>query len=1081
MRIGVDKFYPPQVDTPRFLFRERIVHDLVLRCGARKPLLVVEAQAGQGKTTIIKQFLDHLGTDAAWYQVTQEDADPAFFLTALALCLANKFPNYPLTPDIEPPSGNLARVDLPSRLDQLLRPLGDILADDLYLVFDDLHLLSAHSVSLGIIGYLIERAPSHLHCILSSREPLDLDALAALGPRDLIVLGNRELMLRNDEVADLFDQVFGITLSHETIQEISLKTDGWIMGALLVGLQMTAQHRQMPDRNGPTGKDMREYFRGKVFAPLEPALHGPLLQLSLLEDIPVALARTLTGVPEIGVALDGLARRNVFIRRLDPAGTIFGLHHLFRQFLREKAEAELAVEHIRRIHQQAGAYFLDRDNPTKALRAYVRAKDYDAIETTLRRCGTTMLAANQTATLATILGALPAPALAGHGWTALTLALALLDFAPARALPLLSQALEVFSRSGDALGELLCLAHSIAIHITTTGHYREGADLLARAEAIFTQTADQLDVCTTILVARSLAMGHSIFLADAEGAIGYAEPALELARRENCVNFEAVLLMVIGYIRIFAGELALARPWLEQAADLLERPGVGSFNALAIRMMCFNFLFHDGDFANYHEQKNRMVATIGQVLFSQSIAGPFCHVWEMDIALNEGRFEDVLDMAAAALAQRPPLRPHLASQVLQLQAVALAKTGQPEAALDLLARSRHLRELAGGPYFLALHALIEGLVRACCGDGEAALAQLTEGIDRARRMPSAYLESGGLLHRAAVHLGRGDQERAATDLTRGLGLMRRNGYRHFWVWLPEAIRTALGFAVARGIELGYARALAAQRLDAAIRDDGMPIPHLVFRILGGFTLLRQGAVVLEAEALTPAQRELLCLLIASPDLKMAQETAQLHFWPDSPAGAAKTSFDTMLSRLRKALAGALPENTAQHYLSRDKGIVWLQHCRVDAHDFLDAVHQGLGHWRLGERWQAGNAFTRAEALWRGEFAPGVTGEDRVRVFREGLVEALHQMALVWCDHLAESDRTQQALRLAEKAVAADPLNDAPWGLLYRLRGRRSAIAARQVLTRFAKRLRDDDYTEEEIAAILDGIVTSAAKVAIPAH
>ena len=1076
MHIRADKFYPPQVDSPQFLFRERIVGELLRQCTSRNPDLILEAQAGQGKTTIIKQFLNQLGMASVWYQVGPEDADPAFFLLAIQACIANLLPDcLSSVSETGLTGGDIAFFDLPKRIDLLLNDLRSCLKNDLYMVFDDLHNLILNESSLFILNYLVENAPPKLHFILSSREPLPLDAWQSFrGSRNLIGIGNRELALNENEIADFFQQVFHLPLSHEDILEISAHTDGWVMGVLLLGLQMM-QRQGLPPLvgRGEMGRpDILEYFRLKIFDPLEPKLHGPLLILSLLDEIPVSLAETLTTEVTIGAELSRLAQRNIFIRQLDARSTIFGLHHLFRQFLREKARQELSPETIRQIYRLAGQFFSQRDNPAQALGYLLQARDYQAIEEVLQRSGTAMLAANQTATLSSILGQVPESDLARLGWVPFYLALAHLDFAPARALPLLSKALAVFSARKDELGELLCLAHIISIHITTTGHYREGEELLARAEQLFSRTEETLDASTTILLGGSLAMGRSIFLADTDTAILYADQALTLARAEGLVNFEAALLMIQGYIQIFAGRLAQTRPWLERAFALANRPEVGSFNCLAMRMMLFNFLFHDGDFANYFEQKNQLVAMFGQTLVSQSIAGPFCYIWEMDIALNQGRFEEALDLAGQALALQPRLSPHLRSQILQLQAVTLALVGQPGPALAAAEEATRLREQAGGLYFITLNKLLAGLTHGLRGEHDQAVALLTEGIEGARRMPTAYLEACGLMHRGAVHLDRADHIRARRDIESGLNLMRLNDYRHFWAWTPQAIQAVLKFAVARGIEPDYIRSLAAERIDVVLLNTGAIVPLIEFRTLGGFSILYRGTPILTAEALTPGQRELLCLLLASPGLKIAQDTAQLLFWPDSSPGAAKAKFDTMISRLRKTLAEVLPENTAHSYLNRDKGMVWLANCRVDARDFLKAVNRGLEHCRAQEFWQAGNAFSRAEALWAGEFAPGITGDDQVRSFRDGLTKSLARMALTWCERLDMRNRPQPALELAEKALRADPLNETLWALLYRLHGRSSAIQARQVLNRFSKLLQSEEYPEHEIAEFIKGITST---------
>ncbi len=201
--------------------------------------------------------------------------------------------------------------------------------------------------------------------------------------------------------------------------------------------------------------------------------------------------------------------------------------------------------------------------------------------------------------------------------------------------------------------------------------------------------------------------------------------------------------------------------------------------------------------------------------------------------------------------------------------------------------SERLREEAGGLYFITLNKLLVGLTQGLCGRRDRAIALLTAGIDHARRMPTDYLEACGLLHRGQIHLDRGDHQQARCDLEAGLSLMRKNDYRHFWAWTPAAIGAVLGFAVSRGIEPGYARALAAQRLNVALQEDGTVIPRLEFLTLGGFAILYRGSTLLNAEDLTPAQREFLCILLASPGLKMAQK-ASSFISGGQPAGFRKS-------------------------------------------------------------------------------------------------------------------------------------------------------------------------------------------------
>jgi ATP/maltotriose-dependent transcriptional regulator MalT/DNA-binding SARP family transcriptional activator len=958
--------------------------------------------------------------------------------------------------------------DLCRRIDLILNDLQTNLRDEILFVFDDLHYLIRHEASLYVLNYLIENAPPKLRFILSTREPIALPAVYRT-ENNLAVITNEDLAFGLGEIADFFEQVLALPVSYDTARTVHSITGGWVMGVVLLGLHLAQKTAEplLEEWLHEGRREIRGYFRRMIFTPLEQRLHLPLLRLSLLEVIPVQLAKELTNIHDIGAELDHLAQRNIFIRSLGPGFDIYGMHHLFRDFLREKARETLSSEDIQHIYRQAGLYFYRKAMMAQALRYLVLAEDYREVERVLQGSGMSMLAENQTATLVDIISEIPSQELNRLGWAPFVLGLAYLDFSPARALPLLSSAYAYFSGQRDELGELLSLAHIISVHITTIGHHREAEGHLARAGELFAKLSDSLDSFATISLARSLAMGYGFILADNATATSYATHALTVAREIHLVNFKAALLTVMGSLGIFVGDRSLSHLWLEQAAALVYRPEVGSFNRLGVRMMLLDHLFHDGQFDNYLDQKKQLVEEVGMKLFSQSITRPSTFIWEMDIAINQGKLDEVLKIAVQALQE--PLSPHIRSQVMQLQAVALAMRGHTGQALEAAAEATNLRAQSGGEYFITLNTILTGLTNGICGDHAKAIELLTEGIENARHMPAEYLESCGLMHRGALYLSLGEHEAAAKDIETGLQIMRRNAYKHFWAWAPGSIRAVLGFAVARGIEADYARILAAERIDTDFREDGKEIPLLTVNTLGEFTILCKGIPILRAEDFTPAQRDLLYMLLSSPGLKIAQETAQLYFWPDSNEEAAKVNLHTLVSRLRKVLAKVLPENMVQDYLIQDKGLVWLARCRVDSHEFLDCVKRGLGHCEQQEFWQAGNAFTCANALWKGEYASGLLGEDRVYHFRTTLTKALVNMALVWEGQLVDADRLQPAIDLVEKALGADPLNESLWILLYRLHGRLSAIQARLVLHRFATLLRSEDYSEKEIPALVERI------------
>lgn len=648
-----------------------------------------------------------------------------------------------------------------------------------------------------------------------------------------------------------------------------------------------------------------------------------------------------------------------------------------------------------------------------------------------------------------------------------------MDSEPQRILHLLDRALEIFSRQGDKRGELLTLSHLMSIHISTTGYCKESEEYLERAERMFYEVADSLSVYMTILVARSLALSFCVLLGDMGRASQFSTLAYSLANRHKIVNFQAALLMVKGYEQIFAGNTAQTFMYLEQAAPYIHNLEVGTFNALGIRVMLFNFLFHNGDFDNYFDQRDQLISIMGRKIFAQSIAGPFCYLWEIDIALNRGRTDEAMELTEQLISQKDKgLSPHLLSQALQFKAFILATRGHKDEALQIVEESVKLRKVAKGNYFIALNKILTGLTYGHCGLHESALELLSEGIGCSRQLPTEYIDACGILHRASLHIQMGNGEEACRDLEVGLRLMRQNSYVHFWAWTPAAMQPILELAVRHGIE--PARKLAAGRIEMALPDSGGTIPLLRVKTFGGLRLALGDKEVLASEDLTPTQRTLICLLVSSPGMKIGQEQVQLFLWPDSSQEKARVNFDTLLSRLRKSIDKAIKPLSVKSYCKLQKGILLLDNCRIDAIDFIEKSEEGLRHARLQEFWQAGNLFLQAHRLWQGRFVPEVTGGHQIRNFRDKLFGHLQELTLKWCEILAESDRNREAITIAEKALRYEPTNHSLVRLLYNLHRNSPVIEARQVLKQFTTTLQNQNYPEEEIAELVREITADSS-------
>ena len=86
-----NKFYPPRINRSQSLQRYNLITERLGSPGSLRKIIVIEAQAGQGKTTLAYQYLDHGDHPFIWYQIGSEDSDPVLFLSALHFALSRQF------------------------------------------------------------------------------------------------------------------------------------------------------------------------------------------------------------------------------------------------------------------------------------------------------------------------------------------------------------------------------------------------------------------------------------------------------------------------------------------------------------------------------------------------------------------------------------------------------------------------------------------------------------------------------------------------------------------------------------------------------------------------------------------------------------------------------------------------------------------------------------------------------------------------------------------------------------------------------------------------------------------------------
>ena len=1076
------KFYPPRIDAGTTLFRPLLVEEILGDAASSCKAIVIEAQAGQGKSTLAIQFLHHFGLRFCWHQVGPEDGDPALLLSSLLDNLSRRLPgftSYRLAEILR--QEELDSIDIIHCANILLTDLDLHLADDLYIVFDDLHLAEQLPLFNGLLSHIIDTSPPRLHFLLISRRPLALTAKALRQGTDFIMLANHHLCFTLKEVEDLFATVLQSPISKGQAEEIRQQTRGWIMGILLATRGKSATENDVPAPTGRTRiptdlstEQILAYFRGEILAQLPKELHTHMMQLSLLDSIPVELSINITGREEMGAILTDLMLDNFFLYPLDEYHREFRFHHLFQEFLQEQTRRHLSEKEINNTYRIAAAHYLHRGSIVQALGYYQKSANYPLMEEILRREGLKLIARNRTVSLLRLLATVPADQLQRHAWLSFFTAILHSDTAPKKALPLLESSCRQFIAAGDQIGELLCLVHLIYYHFVVSGMYQTGATLLERAEELFLIHRDSLPLQARILSARHLAAGFTFFCFDLDKGQAYSHLARDLALEHDIRNGIAASRFTCGYCHSFRNDFAGCLREIELALPLLHDPLVSVSNKLTLRVLHLNTLCRVGDTVNFFHQLHLLRNSIHEQLVRQTLAAPYAYIWGSICLLQDGRSRAALDLLQKGMQHTETA--HARSQFLQWSAYARTLIGETGSVNRDIEEALRLREIAGGPYYALTCLIICGAALLRAKDTDQARLLLDRAMQEAGEINSKYLHICAAMQRAWLWKTVGDEKALHQDLETGLTLLEKIELTDFWGNEPVMLAGLLDEAARAGIRPAMVGLLAKKHLGRAYPPGAGSLPLLRITILAPFAMTAGNRNILGIEALTPAQRQFMATLLAAKNQRISQENMQLLLWPDSPPKKTRAKLDTLIRRLRQVLDTHLhfpAPASAACYLKMQKGIIFLDNCIIDGEDFARLAGEGLHHMQQENFWQAGNAFYQALQLWDSTAAHSDLFLGESGSYYDRLCGLLAKIGQRYTVILAESNSVEEAIEVVTKVLCITPMEDRLITLLYSLYLRAGKmLKAKELLQHYRQSLRDQEYSQDEIDELLFTIATA---------
>jgi LuxR family maltose regulon positive regulatory protein len=361
---------------PETVVRERVV--ALLDEASERPLTVVSAAAGYGKTTAVTTWLATVDWGRAWVSLDALDSDPQRLLAHVIAAIEGAVPG--ATAD----AGRALNAGGSNLLESVVPLIVDALAERvderLVVVLDDYHAVESQDCHQLVEG-LIDALPPSVGMIVCSRAlpPLRIARRRALGT--VGTLGARELAFQAGESERLLNGSLGLALDSAAVAAVESRVEGWAAGLALAASSLAEQDDRarflstLSSRSGVIGTEVAEYLVEEVLDRTQPRIREFLCRTSILSRLNGPLCAAVLEDEAAHDLLAEVRRSNLFVTVVeDDRGEWLRYHQLFAELL----ERDLHVRSpavVPLLHRRAADWFAANDLPEQAIAHATAAGD----------------------------------------------------------------------------------------------------------------------------------------------------------------------------------------------------------------------------------------------------------------------------------------------------------------------------------------------------------------------------------------------------------------------------------------------------------------------------------------------------------------------------------------------------------------------------------------------------------------------------------------------------------------------------------------------------------------------------------
>jgi LuxR family maltose regulon positive regulatory protein len=325
-----------------------------LEQGLDGKLTLVSAPAGFGKSTLLVEWVRKAEIPFGWVTLDVNDNDLGRFLSYFVAGLET------INIQIDQQLLTLLRSPDEASIEAVLIPIINQIStagNHFGFVFDDYHLLQSNPVH-NAVTFLLDYLPPNMHLVISSRADPPLNLAKLRVNREMNEIRASNLRFSVDDAKELLNRIQGFELTNEDLEDLIIRTDGWIAGLQMVSVAL--EGKQFPtqyirDFSG-NQEYIADYLSIEVLNQQSDSVQDFLLKTSILDRICAPLCEAVTGQRESKQILKYLKDKNLFLMNLDDQGLWYRYHRLFAD-LNYQRLLETKSDRVSSYYQKASEWF----------------------------------------------------------------------------------------------------------------------------------------------------------------------------------------------------------------------------------------------------------------------------------------------------------------------------------------------------------------------------------------------------------------------------------------------------------------------------------------------------------------------------------------------------------------------------------------------------------------------------------------------------------------------------------------------------------------------------------------------------